>query len=118
MNPMLDLIDTVCALACLVGIPIVVFRWRPKNGAKRLGLRLLLSMILTWMALVAEFLFVTRPIDRIVAEARGVSSDNPGGGIMVILFGWVPALIGSLALLSTLLIVRWGRMRKENHRER
>src|SRR5262245_4743622 len=97
MDHHLSTIRDVTALGVWFGVPILVFLPRIKGGVEAVFWRVIISTGVTWVCLVAWFLFVGEPAARTLGEVHHEAEIRLARQT-IIFYGFIPAALGSIAI--------------------
>lgn len=108
-----SIVRDVTFVAVWFGVPFVVFLPRMKRR-EDIGKRMVISTLVTWVALVLHLWFVHLPVAYALAEARGNKNyDGAAASSMTELFGWVFGLISTAVAAIGYLLIQYARQRRE-----
>jgi hypothetical protein len=100
MPEALSIFSGVTELLVLIGLPLLIFGYRPRTGERRMAARFFVSVLLVWIGLVAHRLFIGLPVAMRRAAANGNTEyDGVGGNVAYLIGGWMMGLIGATVAL-------------------
>jgi riboflavin transporter FmnP len=112
MHASATIVRDIASIMLLFSIPVLVFLPRLKPGAGGLVSRMLISTVVTWLALVLFYWFIGLPISRAIGETQTDGQERLARH-WIIAYGCIPAAVGTAITAVAFSVIRY--VRKKHH---